>query len=199
MDYIYDIVLNFQKDYYDFYEWQPDDKILHIKRIPIYKIASKDYLNIKNHIVTIRKNSLSKQNKMFLLTNGVEVIGVLIDNKGKVVKKSSLIFEESDDILKDKNYIKSINIKYNIDKKNQVEYISRIKKEKYKYLNNYFNKINKTKDEYFLKYLYYEIFNIDERDINKVYDGLLKYSKEKPSEMIESIKRVTDELKKSFP
>ena len=27
MDYIYDIVLNFNDDYYEFYEWKQEDKI----------------------------------------------------------------------------------------------------------------------------------------------------------------------------
>ena len=31
MDYIYDIVLNFQKDYHDFYEWKSTDKIINVK------------------------------------------------------------------------------------------------------------------------------------------------------------------------
>ena len=120
MEYVYDIVLNFQKEYYEFYEWKSSDKIINIKKIPIYKINTKDYLNIKNNEVTIDKNAIPKKGKMFLLTNGIEIIGILIDNKGKVIKKSSLIFEESDDILKDKNEIKFINIKYHIDKINKV-------------------------------------------------------------------------------
>ena len=33
MEYIYDIVLNFQDNYYDFYEWQKKDKIIPIKVI----------------------------------------------------------------------------------------------------------------------------------------------------------------------
>ena len=196
MDYIYDIVLNFQNEYYDFYEWQPDDKIINIKRIPIYKINTKDYLNIKNNDVTIIRNTIPKSNKISLLTNGVEVMGILIDNNGKVIKKSSLLFDENDEILEDKNQIKEINIKYNIKKRKEIKYISRLKQEKIKYLNTYFNKIDKTKDEYFLKYLYYDIYNIDEKNIDKVYDSLLNLAKEDPSKMFNSIKKIEAELKK---
>ena len=32
MDYVYDIVLNFQKEYYEFYEWKSSDKIINIKK-----------------------------------------------------------------------------------------------------------------------------------------------------------------------
>ena len=196
MDYIYDIVLNFQNDYYDFYEWQPTDKIINVKRIPIYKIDTQDYLNIKYHNVTIDRDILPKTNKLFLLTNGIEVMGILIDNNGKVIKKSGLLFDENDDILADSELIKAIDIKYTINKKNNITYISRLKKEKIKYLKAYFKKIDKIKDEYFLKYLYYDIYNDDEKDIDTVYDNLISLAKENPTKMFESIKKIELELKK---
>ena len=196
MDYIYVIVLNFQNDYYDFYEWQPTDKIINVKRIPIYKIDTQDYLNIKYHNVTIDRDILPKTNKLFLLTNGIEVMGILIDNNGKVIKKSGLLFDENDDILADSELIKAIDIKYTINKKNNITYISRLKKEKIKYLKAYFKKIDKIKDEYFLKYLYYDIYNDDEKDIDTVYDNLISLAKENPTKMFESIKKIELELKK---
>ena len=179
MDYIYDIVLNFQDEYYDFYEWHPSDKIVNIAKIPIYKISSKTYLNIKNNNVTIVRNTLPKQN-----------------NNGKVIKKSSLLFDESDEILEDKEHIKKINLKYIVNKINNIEYISRIAKEKNKYLEDYFNKIDIIKDEYFLKYLYYDISNNTEKDINKVYANLLALAKNNPTKMCNSIKKIELELKK---
>ena len=196
MDYIYDIVLNFQNEYYDFYEWQPDDKIINLKKIPIYKITTNDYLNIKNNNVTIIRSTLPKNNKIFLLTNGIEVMGVLLNNKGMVIKKSSLLFEESDEILEDRDLIKQVNIKYIINRKNEIKYISRLKKEKVKYLNEYFSGISKDEDEYFLKYLYYDIFNYDEKDINKVYSSLLTMVSENPTKLFDCLKKIQLELKK---
>ena len=195
MEYIYDIVLNFQPEYYDFYEWQKKDKIINIKKIPIYKINNKDYLNIKYNKATIKKETLPKNNKIFLLTSGIEVIALLIDNNGKVLKKSSLIFEESDDILEDKDKIKLINIEYTINKKNNINIKSRVEREKTKYINNYFKKIDKLKDEYLLKYLYYEIFNIEENDINIIYKKLLNLSKNSIDKIYTGIKKINIELK----
>ena len=34
MEYVYDIVLNFDNYYYDFYEWKTTDKIINIKNDP---------------------------------------------------------------------------------------------------------------------------------------------------------------------
>lgn len=196
MDYIYDIVLNFHEQYYDFYEWKPSDKIINIKRIPIYKISTKDYINIKNNEVTLERNTIPKTNKIFLITSGIEVMGIYIDNSGKVLKKSSLLFEESDDILEDKDEIKEINIKYIINKKYLNNYQSRITKEKKEYINNYLNDIDKYKDEYLLKYLYYDIYNLEEEDTNIIYNKLIDLSKNNFNKLYESIKKVNLELKK---
>ena len=196
MDYIYDIMLNLQNEYYDFYEWQLNDKIINVKRLPIYKISTKSYLNIKNNDTTISRSTLPKHNKLFLLTSGIEVMGILIDNLGKVIKKSSLLSDESDDILEDKNLIKEINIKYTIKKTKTITFISRQEKEKRQYLNDYFNKIDKIKDEYFLKYLYFDITNDNESDIDKVYHNLQSLTKENPTKMFDNIKKVELELKR---
>jgi len=194
MDYVYDIVLNFQDEYYDFYEWQSNDKIINIKRVPIYKINSNDYLNIKKHDVKIDKNTIPKQSKIFLLTNGIEILGVLINSYGNVLKKSSLLFEESDDILCDKDDIKTISLKYKINKKHKDTHLSRITKEKSKYISNYLKDIFNKKDKYYLKYLYYEIYNVDENDLDKIYNDLLSLSKKDLAKIYQCIKKVNLEL-----
>ena len=196
MDYVYDIVLNLQPNFYEFYEWQPKDKIINIKRLPIYKVSNYDYLNIKNNDVTIEISTLPKPNKIFLITSGIEIIGILIDSSGKVLKKSSLLFEESDDILEERDEIKSVNIKYIINKKKTYNFKSRITMEKIAYINNYLNKINKEKDKYFLKYLYYEIYNIDEENVDKILTNLNNLATNNPLKLYECIKNVNLELKR---
>lgn len=196
MDYIYDIVLNFHESYYEFYEWKSTDKIINLKKIPIYKVSTKTYLDIKNNTTIIDKETIPKPNKIFLITNGIEVMGLLIDFTGKVLKKSSLIFEESDDILEDKDLIKNITLKYTIIKSNKQLSISRLSEEKDEYLINYFHKISPSKDEYLLKYIYYDIYNEEESDINKIYKELLNLSKKDKSKLYTTIKKINLELKR---
>ncbi len=196
MEYIYDIILNFQDKYYDFYEWNPQDKIINIKKIPIYKITTKDYLNIKKNIVIIDRNTIPKTSKIFLLTNGIEVLGILLDSYGKTIKISSLLFEESDDILKDKDIIKLINIKYRILKRRYLKLISRPNQEKLTYISKYLNSLDLSKDEYLIKYLYYDIYGIEEDNINTIYDKLLALSKENYHLLYEHIQKINFELKK---
>ena len=40
MNYIYDVVLNFQDELIEFYEWSSEDTIDHIKRIPINQLKT---------------------------------------------------------------------------------------------------------------------------------------------------------------
>ncbi len=196
MDYIYDIVLNFQDEYYDFYEWHPSDKIINVKKIPIYRIPNKDYLQIKNNDVTIDVKTIPHKSIIFAITGGIEIMGIYINRMGKVIKKSGLTFEEADDILKDKDKIKKINLKYKINKFKCPAVISRLSKEKMNYINNYINNIDKEKDEYLLKYIYYDIYNVEENNLDIIYHKLHELAKKDTSKLYNSITKINIALKK---
>ena len=198
MDFVYDIVLNFQPIYYEFYEWENKDKIISVNKIPIYKVSTKDYLNIKNHQVMIDKTSLPRANKMFLLASNNEIIGILINEKGEVIKKSSLLLDEADEIMGDIDSIKKISIKYTIIKNNPIRVLNRYTREKEAYLNNFFNTINLEQDTYLLKYLYYEIYHIDEPNIDIVYKSLKELIKKDLDSLYNNTKLVLNELKKTI-
>ena len=55
MNYIYDIVLNFNKDYYNFFEWNKNDCVVNIKKIPLFIINNNIFTNMKYDIVTVSK------------------------------------------------------------------------------------------------------------------------------------------------
>lgn len=195
MDYIYDIVLNFQPQYYDFYEWKETDKIINVKKILVYLVNNEDYLNLKYNEVVLDKKNLPNQIKMFLITNGLEVMGVLLDNNGKVIKRSSLVFDESDEVLEEKETLKQLSIKYKKNISKQHTILSRLIKEKIKFLENYFTNIDKIKDEYLLKYIYYDIYNIEENNITKIYQELKELIYNDVNKLYNSIKKVNIELK----
>lgn len=196
MDYIYDIILNFQNNYYDFYEWKSKDKLMNVKKILVYKISGEDYLNLKYNDVIIEINALPKQTKMFLVTNGEEVMGILLDQNGKVVKKSSLLFEEADEVLEEKDIIKEVKINYIKNKAKINKNYSRIEEEKLNFLEKFFSEINKEKDEYLLKYIYYDIYLKEEEDINIIYQELKKLINNDINKIYNSIKKISIELKR---
>ena len=70
--------------------------IINVKKILVYLVSNQDYLNLKYNEVILDRKILPKQIKMFLVTNGVEVMGLLLDGDGKIIKRSSLLLDESD-------------------------------------------------------------------------------------------------------
>lgn len=197
MEYIYDIVLNFQNKYYEFYEWHHKDKLINVKKILVYKISNEDYLDLKYNEVIIDIKQFPKQAKMILVTNGEEVMGILLDQLGKVIKKSSILIDEAEEILEEIDIIKNIKINYlKNNYKNRIN-ISRIEEEKKKFIENFLSTINIEKDEYLLKYIYYDIYQKEESNINVIYQSLKKLINTNINQIYKSIKKINLELNKN--
>lgn len=183
MSYIYDIVLNFNKLYYDFYEWRDSDDILNIRRIPAFRVDEKSYIDIKYNDVVVDKFfcdvikdkclSFSVDNSMLscLISDGREVMGILLDDNGNVMGKSSLIFDEEEDVLTEIGNTEVHSINYEVRVYNDKRIYSRSVMEKFEYLKCFFNS-NNSIDIY--KYIYYDLYEKEENDITKIRDRLLK-------------------------
>lgn len=183
MNFIYDIVLNFNKSYYDFFEWNKKDSIINIKKIPLFLVDNDTFFSIKYNKVTVSNNFINNiKDKTFtysrlklgpscLISNGKEVIGVLFNDNGLVIKKSSLLLDEEEEVL---NEIINYNI-YKIEiiknKKRKIDNINRIEKEKKDFLIKY---ITKEENSANLRYLYYDFFEKEEIDDIKIKNLLLK-------------------------
>ena len=97
MTYIYDIALNFQDNYYQFFEWNKHDKIKNLSKLPIYHVTDEDILNFKNNkvkvdISTIQKfkEENAKRGKIILLvSNSIITIGLLFDLEGNVLRSEA--------------------------------------------------------------------------------------------------------------
>lgn len=178
MNYIYDIVLNFQNDYYDFFEWRKEDKIVNYSKLPLYKVSNKDLLNLKYNKITvendlikkIKESSKSKKIKC-LVSNGSNTIALLFDDNGNLLKRSSLIFEEEEEANDYAKKLPITNIKYKENIKVNITNKLRIEIEKKDTLIEY---INNTTNPLTLKYLYFEYFDKECNNINTIKSELLK-------------------------
>lgn len=190
MNYIYDILLNFQNEYYEFFDWNIIDKITHIKKIPVIKISDNDFINIKYSNIkfddtflkkiyqktqTYKKYEILKNEFMCLFCNNYETIGVKINKKGKILKKSSLLLNESDEILRKMNNKDKEKIEYTIIMKSSNKYLKTRKQQKQskKMIEKIYNIFNK-KEYDKLNYLYYECFGIYEKNIDNVLIKILE-------------------------
>lgn len=183
---IYDILLNFNKKIINFYEWEENDNIKYVKKIPLIKINTTllnsiiyDEIEIDNKFLLQIENKVEfydEENKEYknsiILSDGHKAIAYSFHNK----EISSLLLEEENEAIRLANKLETTIIKYKIIKENKktIELLTRkeqkikeeLKKEiKYLYKNNKMEKLN---------YYYYEYFNEISNDKEKVYNRLTK-------------------------
>lgn len=182
MKFIYDIVVNFEKDFFEFYEWEKEDNIINIKKIPLFLISNETYKNIKYNNVSVNSSFVDKiRDKTFaynkikigpscLITNGVEAIGIMLDNNGNVIKKSSLLIDEEDEILEEATDIDVYDIIILNKRKIINNNGNRRENKKKKFLINYINKESNTSN---LKYLYYDYFEKENEDVSFIKKKLI--------------------------
>lgn len=181
MNYIYDIMLNFNENLYDFYDWNRNDSILHIRRIPIYKVSSIILYDIKNNVVKFDSDFLAEiknrtevfTNKglknidySFLLTDGLETIAISV---GKKMKYSKLLIDEELECLEVSNKMKEREIHYKIiSTKQRNDLKTRREVEMDNYITQKLNEMWEEKNEEKLKYLYYECFDEKTDNLDKL-------------------------------
>ena len=125
MTYVYDIILNFHKKYYNFFEWNSKDIIYHIKKIPLIRVSDKDLNILKYNEITIDKELIlnfknksimyttnKNNNILLLISNKKESLGLMFNEEGILLKRSGLLFEESEEIEELSKELEITKIKY---------------------------------------------------------------------------------------
>ena len=176
MTYVYDIIFNFHKKYYNFFEWNSKDIIYHMKKIPLIRVSDKDLNILKYNEITIDKELIlnfknksimyttnKNNNILLLISNKKESLGLMFNEEGILLKRSGLLFEESEEIEELSKELEITKIKYIKNKETNKQNTSRKKEKRKKYIKNYLNNI---KDENIFNYLYYDIYQKEK--INKI-------------------------------
>ena len=114
MNYIYDIFLNYNDLAYEVFEWNKEDKISHIRKIPLIVISSLDLYNLINKKIIIDSSFLTKIYRKtevfskrdnyyldysFLATDKNEIIAFKLDKNGLIKQYSKLLVEEEIEVL----------------------------------------------------------------------------------------------------
>ena len=206
METVYDILLNFKKNPYEFYEWEQNDNIRHIKKIPAYKVDNTTILDFMKNDVVIDKGILNEiENKTEIFTiKGIKkinyacllysndmVLAIFFDDNGLNAGKSKLLFDESDDTIKKglKNKVNKIN--YKIIKKNYHNELLTRQEQKASYLSlKYLDKIYNEKRIDELNYLFYESFNNESNSYIYSYEKLKRTIEEGNLKTINIIKNL---------
>ena len=183
MNFIYDIVLNFNKDFYNFFEWNKNDNVINVKKIPIFLIDNDTFTSMKYDNVIVSKDFIdlirdktytytrSKLGISCLVSNNKEVIAVLFNDNGNLIKRSSLMLDEEEEVLDEIENDSLYKISIIKRRKVNIENVNRNIKEKKDFLIKY---INKETNDINLKYLYYDYFERDENNIKTIKSDLIK-------------------------
>lgn len=176
MNYIYDIILNFNEEFYDFYEWKNNDNVINVRKIPVLKVDENTYVSLRNNKVQVSMETIDLLKKNFslynekiegniicLITNGMSAFGVMFNNNGYLIKRSSMLFDEEEEVIDESENIKEVKIEFIKNEKQNSNNISRIVKEKQKFIKDYISSLD---DELTLKYIYYDYFEKEENKNN---------------------------------
>ena len=188
MTYVYDLIFNFDDYLYEFFEWDKKDNYFHIKRVALIKVDSKTYNEILDNKVEFNddvmldifnKCEYYSQKKIrtlpyvFLLTDSYRTMALMLDDSLKVIKYSSLLLDEEEEVMEISSRLPFIKLEYNIIEKNIKSDLTRKEKKILNYIERDLQQSYKKKDISKLKYLYYEYFNEEKENLDDIYQTLL--------------------------
>ena len=172
MIYIQDIILNLNKDFIEFFEWNNNDYLTHIRKIPIFKIDSNDLFKIKTNNIIDNKKFLEsikykcstfnklKYNYLFLVCTEEKVLAISSNSSGEIKLISDLLIEEEDDILDDFSKYPFINLSIIVKNETKDNFLTRKEKDKINYVLNCLENIDPNLYDYLC-------FELDINSINK--------------------------------
>lgn len=190
MKYIYDIMLNFNEKFYDFFEWNENDLIEYVKKILVFKVSNDVINDLKNNDVIVNNNfvnDLCDKTEIYLNTSigNIEyaclfasddlVIAIEFNDKGKVIYKSDLLIDEALDVISISSKLKEIKVIYKILKKNDISFKTREEIKKIDFIDREIDMIYQNNNIEKLKYLYYECYNKLEDTTKIMVNNLKKY------------------------
>ncbi len=208
----YDILVNYQKIAYEFYDWNKTDDVKHIKVIPTFKVSDKclqDFYNydlmvdrtfldmIKDKTEIFIKGLTVKEPYACVLFSSYSALSFKFDKQGNVIGKSNLLFDEADDIITTFYSLEETKINYkvtNMEKLNS--FYTRYESKMIDDLINYLKQIQKNSNDYETKYIYFECFNKEIDSSKKAYEKLFNSVNKLDFKVIEKLKNLMKVLKK---
>lgn len=190
MNYAYDLTINFNKKYIDFYEWNKDDNLEYYVKIPIFKVTDDTYYDmfyndisinkkfleiIKNQTEKYSRNGIIKCNNIAIFTDMNNTIVLKFDDNGNVLLKSSISIDEEEEIISFSKMIKYYLLDYKVNNKNKNKrvFITRDELDKKNKIYREINKIYETKEFEKLSYIYYELYGERNKNYDKIYYKLI--------------------------
>ena len=184
MNYIYDILANFNEHYYDFYDWNELDNLIHIKKLPLIKCNSNFLYNIKYNDIIVEKklvdkiykkadffsNKTNKVNYVCAITDGRTSLIAKFNHDGSVIERSSLLIDEENEIIDIAEEMNTCEYNYVVKQNKKIEnFKTRKEIEISKYI---LTKLENIEDDK-LRYLYFDCFDKEEIDTKIILNRII--------------------------
>ena len=185
---IYDVLLNFtdEEKIPEFFEWDNNDILDHVKKIPLIRISKNKLNDFINYNLVVEESFLEQiKNKTYaykkesnleyatLLSDINKVIAVEFDKKGNIISRSSLLLDEEEDILAEVMDLEEENISYKIKNKYNINYfLTRQEQKRKNYLLKEITNLYKENNIDKLTFLYEELYKKDNLSFEEMYKKL---------------------------
>ncbi len=184
MVYIYDIILNFNDELLEFFEWEDNDNIKYIKRLPLIRVEDKLIKDVlENNILfnnilldqikekTIYYDNNKKNYPVIVISNQDIAIAILVNNNS--YKYSRLLLDEEYEVLNIASKLDITKVEYSIiEKKNINNNLTREERKIKSILSNEIDYLYNSNKLDKLNYYYYEYFNKINNNKEEVYKRL---------------------------
>ena len=173
MNYVYDILSNFNQELYDFYDWDKNDNFTHLRKVPSYRVSKEVLVDlmfkkvkIKGNLLKLIKDKTQVFTKegvdvieyCFIVSDSVNALGVILDEDGIIYKRSKFLVSEELEINKCLKTSKIYNVEYNLlSSKTHYSNMTRNEEKVTNLILNELELIMDSTDK--IDYLYYEWFN----------------------------------------
>lgn len=173
MNYVYDILSNFNQELYDFYDWDKNDNFTHLRKVPSFRVSKEvlvdlmfEKVKIKGNLLKLIKDKTQVFTKegvdvieyCFIVSDSVNALGVILDEDGVVYKRSKFLVSEELEINKCLKTSKIYNVEYNLlSSKTHYSNMTRNEEKVTNLILNELELIMDSTDK--IDYLYYEWFN----------------------------------------
>lgn len=173
MNYVYDILSNFNQELYDFYDWDKNDNFTHLRKVPSFRVSKEVLVDlmfkkvkIKGNLLKLIKDKTQVFTKegvdvieyCFVVSDSVNALGVILDEDGVVYKRSKFLVSEELEINKCLKTSKIYNVEYNLlSSKTHYSNMTRNEEKVTSLILNELELVMDSTDK--IDYLYYEWFN----------------------------------------
>lgn len=185
MNYYYDIILNFLDTNYLFYDWEEQDNIEYVKKIPIFQVTSKKFKEIYQNngyvslefLKEIENKTILKNDKLkyaCLIADKNNALALEFSEEGQIITRSSLTLKDEISLL---DYLYPVPVKdipFTITSKIKINSDLRKCQKIKKFISLELKRLEEEQNIAKLKYLYLEWFNELEDNVDKMKERMHK-------------------------